>query len=460
MATIGLMSQHPGGFANHKHYYVQQQPHSPPQQHYAAAPPPPPQQSQPPHPHMQPQSHPHQPPPHYYHSAPASSFASSPSSSSYSHPNTSTAAFFLPPSKPYDGSAGPQTHQPQPPPQHYYSQQPMPPMPVQATATPAPSAAGHPSHQPQSSSSSPAPSPNVATSSTPAMPQMVQVNGSQYVLSPVQPASTSYPVMLIPVAANSHHDNSSNHNSHSAHSQPAHSSHSNSSSSSSGSNSGSMSDDERKARHIKTPQQMRVLKGSYTINPKPGKEEMKALMKETRCSYNEVCRWFRNERHKEKKIKDGRGAVDGKATSAIHDAAGPVTATNGGSAVDSKTADAMVESAPQSPSSSSVPSTPASSQPSSPLSTVVGLADGERRLSAWLHVFTAEFTSEQQQAALRELISRTRTLAESGNELECVLNGKRSRDTDHGAKAEESAAGETKAEEMMDAKRRKVEVAA
>ena len=407
MATIGLMSQHPGTFANHKHYYVQQQPHSPPQQHYTA-PPPPPQQSQPQHPHMQ-------PPPHYYHSAPTSSFASSPSTSSYSHPTTSTAAFFIPPNKPYDGS-GPHHHPQPPPPSHYYNQAPMQHMPVQAAAATASSPSTGPSSHPPPPSSSSGPTPAVAASSSPALPHMVQVNGSQYVLSPVQPTSTPYPVMLIPVASNSQqHDSSSS--------------------------SGGLSDDERKARHIKTPQQMRVLKGAYTANPKPGKDEMKVLMKETKCSYNEVCRWFRNERHKEKKIRDsirdGRATVDGKEGTAAtpSEAATDSSVTNGGSTADMRPAAASVDSTPHSP-SSSMPSTPASSQPSSPLSSVGSAADGDLRLTAWLHVFTSEFTSEQQQAAMRELISRTRTLAESGKELENLLNGKRARETDSGVKGE------------------------
>ena len=326
--------------------------------------------------------------------------------------------------------------------------------PAAASASSAPSSAAS-SHQPPQPSSSSPPA-MAAPSSSPGMPHMVQVNGSQYVLSSVQPASTPYPVMLIPVASNSHHDSGSSHSQQ----QLSHSGHHSSSASS------SMSDDERKARHIKTPQQMRVLKSAYTQNAKPGKEEMKTLMKETKCSYNEVCRWFRNERHKEKKIKDGRLAMDAKAAAASSTPPPAAAATNAtitddsgsgriGSTVDSKPVDALsgaeTDDRPQSPSSSSVPSTPASSQPSSPLSNGSGAADGDRRLIAWLHVFTAEFTSEQQQAALRELISRTRSLAESGNELEGLLNGKRGRAMDNGVKVEVAAAEEAN-------KRRKVDV--
>ena len=441
MATLGLVSQHPGSFGSHKHYYLQQ-PQSPPQQqqHYGSPPPAPqPPQQQHQLAHMQPtlpHSHPQPPQHHYYHSGPASSFASSPSTTSYSQPNTSTAAYFLPPSKPYDGSAQ-HPHTQQHPTAHYYSPQPMAGMqPMQATAamtgtssTLAPAPSSHSllsSTASIASSSCPAPSSSSSSSSSssqPAVSHMVQVNGSQYVLSPVQPASSSstpsYPVMLIPVAASSHqHDSSSC--PHSTHSGGSVSSHS--VGSSSGSSSGGMSEEERKARHIKTPQQMRVLKVAYALNSKPGKEEMKSLMKDTKCSYNEVCRWFRNERHKEKKINDGKVVVEGKTPpSASADAA----ASTGSTA--EKTAAASEDGQPHSPSSVSLPSTPASSQPSSPQSSVGSGADGDRRLSAWLRVFTAEFTCEQQQAALRQLISRTRTLAESGNELENLMNGKRSR---------------------------------
>ena len=289
------------------------------------------------------------------------------------------------------------------------------------------------------------------------MQHMVQVNGSQYVLSSVQPTSASYPVMLIPVAAKGHNDSSNNNSNcglthgHPHHATAVHN------------GNGTMSDEERKARHIKTPQQMRLLKNAYVMNPKPGKEEMKSLMKETKCSYNEVCRWFRNERHKEKKIKDGRVAMDVKPVSTPPaTAASASSLINGSSGImaESKPAITPVDNRPQSPSSGSLPSTPASSQPSSPQSSAGSASDGDRRLAAWLRVFTSEFTSEQQQAALRELISRTRTLAESGKELESVLNGKRGRVIADGMKSESVETEEDEDEEPVNAKRRKVDTGA
>ena len=47
------------------------------------------------------------------------------------------------------------------------------------------------------------------------------------------------------------------------------------------------------------------------------------------------------------------------------------------------------------------------------------------RLNEWLHVFSSEFSSEMQNAALKELISRTRCIAEQGNQLEGLLKRKR-----------------------------------
>lgn len=59
----------------------------------------------------------------------------------------------------------------------------------------------------------------------------------------------------------------------------------------------------RKSRHIKTTHAMRLLKQLFVENCKPSKDAMRSMTQSTGCSYAEVCRWFRNERHKAKKAK-------------------------------------------------------------------------------------------------------------------------------------------------------------
>jgi hypothetical protein len=57
-------------------------------------------------------------------------------------------------------------------------------------------------------------------------------------------------------------------------------------------------------RHIKSPQQLRILKQFFANNIRPTKSDVKGLVAETGLPHNEVTRWFRNERHKEKKSQE------------------------------------------------------------------------------------------------------------------------------------------------------------
>lgn len=60
----------------------------------------------------------------------------------------------------------------------------------------------------------------------------------------------------------------------------------------------------RRARHIKTPQQLKQLKAFYINVPRPSKDDIKQLTMETGLPPPEITRWFRNERHKEKKTRE------------------------------------------------------------------------------------------------------------------------------------------------------------
>jgi hypothetical protein len=57
-------------------------------------------------------------------------------------------------------------------------------------------------------------------------------------------------------------------------------------------------------RHLKSPHQMRQLKLYFATNKRPDKEECRKLVKQTELPYKEVQRWFRNERHKDKKAAE------------------------------------------------------------------------------------------------------------------------------------------------------------
>ena len=64
--------------------------------------------------------------------------------------------------------------------------------------------------------------------------------------------------------------------------------------------------DSRKSRHIKSPTQLKTLKLFFQTNQRPTKEEIRKLVKETSLPHQEVTRWFRNERHKEKKSQEAK----------------------------------------------------------------------------------------------------------------------------------------------------------
>lgn len=61
----------------------------------------------------------------------------------------------------------------------------------------------------------------------------------------------------------------------------------------------------KRRRRKKSSQQMEVLRNSFLMDPKPEKGMLMAIAQETRLTYQEVSRWFRNERHKFKKYKTG-----------------------------------------------------------------------------------------------------------------------------------------------------------
>lgn len=59
----------------------------------------------------------------------------------------------------------------------------------------------------------------------------------------------------------------------------------------------------RRSRHIKTNHAMRLLQQSFVENSKPSKDAMRSMTQSTGCTYADICRWFRNKRHKVKKDK-------------------------------------------------------------------------------------------------------------------------------------------------------------
>lgn len=63
--------------------------------------------------------------------------------------------------------------------------------------------------------------------------------------------------------------------------------------------------DGKRRRRKKNSYQMDILRNAFLINPKPEKNELLQVARETRLTYQEVSRWFRNERHKFKKYKNG-----------------------------------------------------------------------------------------------------------------------------------------------------------
>jgi hypothetical protein len=70
--------------------------------------------------------------------------------------------------------------------------------------------------------------------------------------------------------------------------------------------------DQRKSRHIKSPAQLKALKFFFQTNTRPSKDDIRKLTKDTQLPHQEVTRWFRNERHKEKKQQEAKNeAIQG-----------------------------------------------------------------------------------------------------------------------------------------------------
>jgi len=199
---------------------------------------------------------------------------------------------------------------------------------------------------------------------------------------------------------------------------------------------------------------MKILKHHFAINCKPGKDEMKKLMKETKCSYNEVCRWFRNERHKEKKVREGKQTTQQHTGSSKDDAEGAQQQQQGAALTPP-----LSPAVPPSPSSSaslSVPSSPLASNSSLTISTSQPAApacsaSSVDRLSEWLHTFSSEFSCDMQSLALKELILRTKSIAAQGSELERLFTAggkKRERVEEVEKRKVEADCGEDKRRKM------------
>jgi hypothetical protein len=56
-------------------------------------------------------------------------------------------------------------------------------------------------------------------------------------------------------------------------------------------------------RRLKSLSQLVILKNYYALHPRVSKEQVRKLISQTGLTHREVTRWFRNERHKEKKMK-------------------------------------------------------------------------------------------------------------------------------------------------------------
>jgi hypothetical protein len=68
----------------------------------------------------------------------------------------------------------------------------------------------------------------------------------------------------------------------------------------------------KRRRRKKSPQQMCMLREVFSVNPKPTKMCIRVIAQNTHLTYQEVSRWFRNERHKSKKV--GRGGAGANAS--------------------------------------------------------------------------------------------------------------------------------------------------
>src|ERR1700682_4997699 len=60
---------------------------------------------------------------------------------------------------------------------------------------------------------------------------------------------------------------------------------------------------------MKTAMQSKILKAFYYKQPRPTRVDCEALVNLTSLPYHEISRWFRNERHKDKKSREGKDAA-------------------------------------------------------------------------------------------------------------------------------------------------------
>jgi hypothetical protein len=90
----------------------------------------------------------------------------------------------------------------------------------------------------------------------------------------------------------------------------------------------------KRRRRKKSAQQMCMLREVFGVNPKPTKMCIRVIAQNTHLTYQEVSRWFRNERHKSKKgsvPRSGGGGVSASSRLA-NKAAGPADDDNEGDA--------------------------------------------------------------------------------------------------------------------------------
>lgn len=71
----------------------------------------------------------------------------------------------------------------------------------------------------------------------------------------------------------------------------------------------------KRRRRKKTTSQMEILRNTFLMDPKPEKNVLLHISKQTNLTYQEVSRWFRNERHKFKKYKSGLDKKSGGVAS-------------------------------------------------------------------------------------------------------------------------------------------------
>lgn len=62
-------------------------------------------------------------------------------------------------------------------------------------------------------------------------------------------------------------------------------------------------------RKMKTGMQSKILKAFYTKQQRPSKDDVQALVNLSALPYHEISRWFRNERHKDKKSREAKTAA-------------------------------------------------------------------------------------------------------------------------------------------------------